>query len=193
MRFIPCHLQQTEPRRASRQTERLAAARQKHFFFLLREAGQCQRTQSDGGQRILRGVQLSFPAIDHAEIRQRLRLAETASEIARHNFVHRCEVIVPPLALDFELSILRAFRPSILEPDHARHRVPALRMRDVEADEAAWNHRQSELALQIVHRVDGALVALVGREFHLLQQMPRVLHREVHQLAFCAALRHQQT
>ena len=48
---------------------------------------------------------------------------------------------------------------------------------------------QPELALQLVHRVGRALLALERRELELLQQVARVLLREVDQLAPRAALR----
>ena len=48
----------------------------------------------------------------------------------------------------------------------------------------------AELALQLVHRIDRALVRLEGRSLLLLEQVPRVLVRELDELAARAALRH---
>ena len=192
MRFVACHLQQAQTRRSPRQSQGLAAAREKHFFLLLRQTGQRKCPKSYRSQRVLCSVQLTLATIDHTQIRQRLRFIHAPRKVSRHHFIHRRKVIVSPFTFDLELAVLGTLRTTILEPHHAGNRVLALRMRNIEAHKTAWHDCQAEFALQIVHRIGGAFIALVARELHLLEQVTRILHREVHQLPLGTALRYEQ-
>ena len=137
----------------------------------------------------VRGVELSLAAVDHDEIGQRLLLVHAPREVARHDFVHRREVVDAFDRLHLELAILGAVRPAVLEPHARRDGVGALRVRDVEAHERARNFLQPELPLQLVNGIARALLGLVAREPQLLEQVPRVLRREVDELAPRTALR----
>src|SRR6185312_3670816 len=102
---------------------RLAPAEEEDLLFPLREADERKLAEADRLQRGMRGVELALPAVDDDEIGERLLFFHTTREIARHDFVHRREVVDAFHRLHLELAVLGAVRPPVLEPDARRHGV----------------------------------------------------------------------
>src|SRR2546430_12112794 len=114
-------------------------------------------------------------------VRQELGFIQPPLEVSLDDLAHRREVIDAFHGFDLELAVLGAIRAAILEPDTRRNRVRPLRVGNVEADDGPRHALQAELSLQLVHGVLGSLVRFVALEQRLLEEMPRVLLREIDQ------------
>src|SRR4051812_11631272 len=134
-------------------------------------------------------VELALAAVDNREIGKRLPLVEPPSKVPRDDLIHRREVVDPLHLAHLELPILRSIWASVLEPHAGRNGVRPLRVRDVETHERARHPLQAKLALQLVHGIARALLRLFAGEARLLEKVPRILRREIHELTARSALR----
>ena len=189
MRLVAGPLQQLERRAASRQHERLAAAREVHFFLSLREAHDRQLVAARGARRIERRAELPLAAIDDHEVRKHLLVGDPSCQIARHDLVHRGEVVLRRSA-DPKPPVLRLFGAPCLEPDQRAHRVAPLVGRDVDAHERSWHHRETQVPPQREHRIRGTLIDVEALDLEAVEQVPGILIRELGELRARAPLRY---
>src|SRR5262245_33379761 len=93
MRLVANTLNQPEGGRVVRQRDALNAIAREQQFLLLRDADRNQPLEAELLQRVVRGGELTFAAIDEDQIRKRAAVLERALVAAQHHFVHRGEVI----------------------------------------------------------------------------------------------------
>src|SRR2546422_6234276 len=128
MRLVAGALQELERRAASGQRERLGAARDEDLFLALREAHDRQLLPPRGPRRVERRAELTLPPVDDHEVGERLVLGDPSREVARHDLVHRREIVLGR-APDLEPPILRLLGAAPLEPDEPRPGIAPLRGR----------------------------------------------------------------
>src|SRR6185503_13825922 len=116
MRFVARLLEHAQRRRPARETKRFATADHEDFFLALREADDRQRAKAELLERGVGRAELPLAAVDDHEIGKRLLLVAPAREVARHDLVHRCEVVDALDRLHLELAILGAIGPAVLKP-----------------------------------------------------------------------------
>src|SRR4029079_6797388 len=188
MGFVARLLNHAKSRRTTREAQRLGSADHVDLFLALGKADHGHRGKAKHGERGVCGVELPLAAVDDDEVGERLPFLGPSREVARHDLVHRREVVDPFDGLHLELAILGAIGPAILKPDTGRDGVRSLRVRDVEADEGSRDFLQSELPLQLIYRIARSLLGFFAGETELLEQMPRVLRGEVDELTARTAL-----
>ena len=131
--------------------------------------------ESKPGGRLHGGAELSLAAVDHDQIgqRERLRLPPRRYRVMTSSIAAKSSCCPGPLILNFRYSLL--LRPSGLEPDQRADRVAPLVVRDVDANEAAGNDAQAEVASQGVDRVLGPLLGFERFDPEALEQVAGVL------------------
>src|ERR1043166_5193221 len=190
MRLVASLLQHAQRRRATRKTQRFRVAEDEDLLLALRQADDRHRPEPDGVESRMRRVELSFASVDQHQVGQRLLFLAAPREVPADDFMHRCEIIDTLDGLDLEFAILGAVRSPVLKPNTRRDGVSTLRVRDVETHERSGNFLEAEVAMQLGDRISGALLRLVSGETKLLEKVPRVLRREINELAARAPLRH---
>src|ERR1051326_7386675 len=148
MRLVAGALEQAERRAAARQPQWIAVARQIDLFFSFGETHDRQPLLSLLLRRLDRRGQLSLPAVDHDQIGNLFLLGDAPRQEPPDDLFHGREVVDAFYPLDAIAAVLRLARPAALEPDQRADGVPALIVRNVDADHGAGRSEEHTSELQ---------------------------------------------
>ncbi len=193
MRFVANHLNQTQDLRVRIEIDGFvfAAFDQKVSDLVvmkrrLNHADHRHSFQIEFAHRIGRSAELSFPAVNHDQVRQRLLFITDAAVTTQYGFVHRSEIVRPVDGLDLEFAILVLVHLSVFANDHAGHIIGALNVRDIEGLDPGGESRQFQ---RLLHLFQHALHVGLEHAKALFESELRILLNQIDHVALLTALR----